>query len=620
MMSVLKRMFPFQVVFLFIFCFFSLNSYAQVSCTASAPSRVEVGQTFEYRVVLNEKPSKIAAANFQNFRVVGGPNQSSSSSISIINGKTTSSNTYTYTYYLQAEKKGTYGIPGTAFIVGGSQITSNSISITVDEASGNAQPARQGQQQAVANAPSLSKDEVYIKAFASKSNPYQGEEVIITYKLYVGSGVNGGFQITNINQPSLNGLWSYQLGDPNSEVPQTYETIDGKRYIVLEVSKNAVFPQKSGEINISPLEMDVTARVIYQAQRSTSVWDQFFGGGQRAQDYQLPIKSNGVKLNVKPLPANGKPDDFSGLAGSFTMKSSLSRNELNANDATNLIITISGSGNIQHIENLKINFPPDFDIAEPKITDNINTKGSNVTGSRSFEYILIPRTQGDFTLSPVTFSYFDTKSKSYKTLQSESFQITVAKGENGDAAVTATSFGNNQKDIKVLDRDIRYIKNSNRPFHQVKATFFASAWYFALLLCPVLLFVIFLVFRRKQIENRRDIAGTKDRKANKVARKRLNKAQKLLHENKPEEFYIEISKALWGYMSDKLRIPLSQLSLDSVETKLREKKLDEEAIREFLDTLQQCEFARFAPGDSTQLMKEMYEKTLSFITKIEKKQ
>ena len=603
---------------IFVSLLFFNQAQSQTTCNAKAPSQVGVGQTFEYTVSLNEKPSKIASSNFNNFTIVGGPSQGASTSISSINGQTTQISSYYYTYYLRADKTGSFTIPGTSFIVNGKQVTSNSVKISVLEGSpqqSSASNRGQSSRQTVNSSPTLDKNEIMIKAFASRSTPYEGEEVIITHKLYIGEGVNGGYQVTKVNMPTQNGLWSYQLGDIDADPPKSYETINGKRYLVLEIRQTAVFPQKSGKITITPLEMDIIARVIYQARSGGSVWDQFFGGGQRAQDHKLNIKSNSITLNVKKLPIANRPDNFSGIVGNFSIKSSLSRTELKANDATNLVITITGKGNLQHIEQLDIKFPPDFDVTEPNISDNINTRNRAVYGSRSFEYVMIPRSEGDFTIPQASFSYFDPTTQTYKTISSESYNIKVSKGDGSGVTTTQS----NQKSIKILDRDIRFIKNSSKSFHTVSSPFFATPWYFTLLLLPLLLFVIFLIVWRKQIEKNSNIVMMRDKKAKKVAKKRLKKASILLNENKKEDFYIEISKVLWGYLSDKYHIPLSQLSMESVEARFKEKGLEKESVDEFLATLNQCEFARFAPGDSSQLMKEMYDLTSDFIIKIEQK-
>ncbi len=603
------------ILLLLLFSGFSLT--AQVTCSASAPPRVEVGQSFQYTVTLNTQPSRITGIDFAHFRVASGPQSTSSSQSTYANGQVQHTQSFSYTYILIAEKEGSFVIPGTEFVVNGDKIKSNNVTVTVVPAGKGGSRQQSGNSQSTQSAPpEVGKNDVFVRGYASKSNPYQGEQVIITYKLYI-SPIFSGSNINNVNLPSQADLWSYQLGDPNSPAPRTTEVVNNKQYTVFEIRQQAVFPQKSGEIIISPMEMDFTGAIAYHAQGGGSIWDQLFGGGYRTQDYQLKLVSNSIKLNVKQLPANKVPGSFNGMVGNFNIKSSLSRNELKANDATNFTVTISGSGNIQHIEALNIAFPADFDVTDPKITDNISHTHLGVTGSRTFEYVIIPRSQGDFTIPVAEFSYFDLKSGSYKTLLTEEYQLKIEKSDG--ESTSATTFSN-QKDIKVLDRDIRFIKTSGNAYRKSTAPFFASSWYFIFLLAPILIFILFLIIVRKQIEAKKNIILTKDKKANKVARKRLKTAHKLLTGDDTEAFYIEISKVLWGYMSDKFHIPLSQLSIETVEGRLQKKGLVQDSIQEFINTLQQCEFARFAPGDPEKLKYEMYDLTHDFITKIEKKQ
>lgn len=608
-------------VIIFIISFYA-DVYAQVSCTAQAPSQVGVGQAFRYQVTLNEKPSKISSPNFANFDVLNGPSQGSSTSVSIVNGQMSKSSSYTYTYTLSASKEGSYTIPPMTFTVDGSSVKSNSVTIKVVEGSSGGGGSQQGQsgqrgrQQSQQQASSFDKKDVFVKAYCSNTNPYVGEQVIVTHKLYVPSSVNGGYQVTHVNAPTQTGLWSYTLGNPDAEAPRTTETIDGKKYTVFEVRRTAVFPQKSGQITVTPFEIGFVARVIYTAAPSNDPFDMFFGSRQYAQDYELDLKSNSVVLHCKELPKAGKPDDFSGLVGSFTISSNLSRNELKTNDAANLTITISGTGNLQHIEAPLMDFPSDFDVTDPKISDQINTAGNSVTGSRNFEYIIIPREAGEFSIPSASFSYFDIKTHSYKTLKTEVYKVKVEKGK-GDAGTAVVSA--NQKDIKFLSKDIRYIKTNGNAFHAQRTDFYGSPWFIVALILPFLLLLIFIIVWRKTMETKQDVALMKDRKANKVAKKRLKRAGQLLKAGQKEDFYVEISQVLWGYMSDKFRIPLSVLSMDTVEEKLREKKVRDEDVNDFLTTLNQCEFARFAPGDSTQMMNEMFDRARDFMVKIERR-
>jgi len=579
---------------------------AQTTCVASAPSQIRVGQPFNYTVTLNEKATQISTTNFNHFNVLNGPSSGYSSSISTVNGRTTQNTTYTYTYTLSAKAEGTFTIPPTSFKVDNKTIKSNPITITVIPGATPNQNQRSGQQ---SNSKFNEKD-VFIKASASKSNPFVGEQVIITHKLYVGPTVNGGYRVDNINIPTQSGLWTYTLGDQNGTAKQSTEVIDGKRFTVFEIRKTAVFPQKAGEITVTPMEMKFIARVITQQSSGDPFFDQFFGN-QSARDYELNIKSNSVTLNVKPLPTSSQPDNFSGLTGSFTIKALLSRDQLKTNDATNLTITVSGTGNIQHIEKLNIDFPSGIDVTDPKITDNINTKGTQVSGTRIFEYVIIPRNDGTFTIPSGSFSFFDLKTNSYKSINTESFSIKVEKG-SGDNSIAETH--SNQKKIKILGNDIRFIKTGKidaKPIHFTP--FFGSSTYWTLFLTPILFGILLIILRRKQIEYYSNVALVKNKRAKKIAQKSLQNGLKLLKQNQIDLFYVEISRALWGYISDKYHIPLSQLSLETVENRLTEKGIPVEIVKKFIDTLQQCEFARFSPTDKSILMNEMYSKALDFI-------
>ena len=587
--------------------------FSQVTCTASAPPQVAVGQNFTFTFALSQRAQQIASLQFPGFDVLSGPNQSSSSYTSMINGQTTQSNTYSYSYTLRAQKEGSFTVPVATFVVDGNHVKSNSVQINVvaSQQAGTPQAQQQtgsrnqqSQQQAV-----FDKNDVFVRASASKTNPYQGEQVIITHKLYVGQSVNGGYRVNSATMPTQNGLWSYTLGDPKDENAAKQEVLNGKKYAVHEIKKTAVFPQRTGEITVTPMELGFTAGVIVQQSSGDPFFDRFFGGRQNAQSFDLDVKSNAIQLNVKSLPQNNKPDNFSGLVGHFTLSSSLSRAQLKANDATNLTITISGTGNLQHIDPLDIEFPADFDVTEPRVADNINTKGNSVTGSRTFEYVIIPRNEGNFTIPKAAFSFFDPQSNSYKTFITQEFTLQIEKG-SGQVAVSTTSF---QKDIKVLGNDIRFIKTSNFNLKPVGAAFFGSSRYFAALLLPVLLLLFFIIIWRKQIELRSNVALMRHKKANKVARKTLKAAKKLLEEKNKTQFYLEISRALWGFLSDKYHIPISQLSVENVTAKLMQVGVFEQTIQNFVETLQQCEFARFAPGDTSEIMQEMYQRATAFI-------
>lgn len=597
--------------------------HAQFTCKAEARSEVSVGEYFQLRFVLNDKPSSAPRLNLQNFAVVNGPSVSSSSSVSIINGKTTSEHSYTYTYTLAAQKEGTYTIPAVTFTSGNEQTRSNALTIRVSSSSSQGggggyqaqsqQPQRSQSQQSSA---SFNKNDYFIRATASNASPYVGEQVVVHYKLYI-STQSSGYQASINSMPSANGCWTYELGDKNAEPKRTVETINGKQYYATEIRSIAAYPQKEGTIKLSPLELDLMVQVIVQQQRASTgdpFFDAFFGGGitNIPQNMELKLKSNEISLHVKPLPKANQPADFSGLVGSFAMRSELTKNSLPANDATNLKITISGSGNLQYVSAPELNMPADIDVHEPKITDNIHTTVSGVSGSRTFEYILIPRNAGKYTIAPVTFTYYDKAKGKYQTLTSSEYTLNVSKAKGGSTVYSSSA---NKEDIKILGTDIRYIK-TDKNIKKNHFSIVSSSIYWVLILLPFIILFILVILMRKKIQENKNIAVVKGKKAAKTAKKRLKKAEKLLHAGDSKAFYEEISQVLWGYVSDKFHLPLSQLSLDTAEEKLLERHMDADMIAVFINTLKDCEYVRYAPSSDITPQK-MYDQTFEFITKIE---
>ena len=599
--------------------FFSVNELStQVTCTTKAPQQVQVGQQFQVSFSLNERPntSKLPALNFANFTMVQNPHESYSSSSSWVNGQMSSSTTYTYTYVLVANKEGTFTLPSVPFVVNNQNVNSNAATIQVVAAS-TQNTQQQQRSQGGTSAQTFNKDDFFVKASVSNANPYVGEQVIVNYKLYIGpQAYRYQGNVTAI--PSSQGFWTYDLTDKKAAPKRYEEVINGKRYVVEELRAIAAYPQKSGKLTITPLTVDLIVQVPVQQQRQRSndpfesLFNDPFFGGTRLQNMELKLSSNAVTITARETPTDRKPIDYSGLVGSFTITSKLSRDKLVANDAANLSITISGSGNLQMIDKLNIEFPSDIDVQEPSIKDNIKTSLSGISGSRTFEYILIPRAAGKFTIPSATFSYFDKGKNSYVTLSTQTMQLIVEKGKEG-ASYTRTS---NKKDLQVMGSDIRHIK-TNVPLQMTEKPFFLSVTYWIGLCLPILLLFVVILLLRKRIENQKNRAAVRDKRASKLARKRLNKAEKLLKNKHDTDLYIEISQALWGYVSDKFRIPLGQLSLDTASQKLKERNMEASSIAEFLETLNQCEQVRFAPSSEI-TPEKMYERTFNFITKIER--
>lgn len=493
---------------------------------------------------------------------------------------------------------------------------SNSVSIKVVKGSGNSSPGNSKNMPAAGG--NLSENDVFLKAVPSNSNPLQGEQITVTYKLYTCLPVS----MSGIDKiPSYQGFWSQDLLKEKDKFAQYNEDINGQKYIVAEIRKVALFPQKNGKLVIDPLQVTIVAQLQKKAKRNSfndPLFDNLFDDsffGSSVQNVQKILRSNAISIDVKPLPALNRPADFSGAVGSFTFTPFIDRTTLKANEALTLRFTITGKGNLNLIEKPAIIFPPDFESYDPKIIDNISSSASGVSGSRTFEYLVIPRNAGEYTIKPVSFSYFDIGRNTYVRLQSPQYTIWVQRGESTDPL--SNNRGTDQEDIKYLGNDIRYIHIGPVQLSKQGDFFFGSTLFYLLLLLPALLFSIIALVWKNQMKKRSDIAFMRNKKATQIATSRLRKAKTHLTAAQQEIFYNEISLALWGYMSDKFNLRLSELSTESVHEALHQKHVNEEIIDQFTETLHHCEYARFAPGDKSTIMEQIYNEALNIITKIE---
>ena len=578
-----------------------LNSYFQVTYTLSGGT----AQSF-YR------PS------FKNFNIIGQYQSTGGGMTIIVNGKTIQggSDESSWTFQLSPTSIGKFTIDAAKAIVNGQSVLSNSLSIEVT-AGANKQNNTNQQNKSNTKVDASGKD-LYIQAFADKTNPLQGEQVIVTFKIYTRIPVTQ-YAINKLS--SFTGFWSQDLLKDIKNPQQYTETVNGVQYSTAIIRKVALFPQQCGALTINSLEVECLAQV--KSQKQSSVFDNFFNDPffnipnmfDSYQNVKKKIYSNPLTIYVRPLPVANKPSSFKGAVGYFSMNSEIDKTELKANDAATLKFTISGKGNLNLIDKLDIDFPPDLETYDPKLTDNIISNDAGISGSRTFEYLIIPRNPGTYKIKPINFSYYDLTKQSYVTLSSPEYTLKVGKG-SGSSNVTVS--GINQEDIKYIGSDIRYIKNQTFSVHQIGSFFFGSWTFFLLFFLPLVLFIIFVIVWRKQLKERSNIALMKNKKATKVALRRLKKASHYLQVNDKISFYDEIFKALWGYLSDKLNIPIADLSKDTITLGLQQKKVDEGTIAQFVETLNNCEFARFAPSGESITMQSIFDEAMSIITKIEK--
>jgi hypothetical protein len=591
-----------------------LHAEGTVTFTAAAPDVVVSGDQFRLTYTVNtQKVRDFRAPSIKGFEVLMGPSRSQQSSTQIINGNVTSSSSITYTYILMAEKEGTFTIPGATISADGETKTSNSVKIKVlppDQASGTsgstgANRNRSGQTTQAAGS-KITGNDLFITATASKTNVYEQEAVLLTYKVYTTVDLR---QLRG-DMPTLSGIYTQEVDLPQKKT-FSLEHYNGRNYNTTVWSQYILFPQKTGKIEIPSITFE---GVVAQQVASADPFDAFFNGGSNYTEVKKNIVSPKVVLNVSPLPA-GKPDNFSGGVGEFTLSSTLSKQEVVTNDAVTLKLTIKGLGNMKLISNPEIDFPKDFEVYDPKEDNQFELTREGISGTKTIEYLVIPRHPGDFTIPAVEFSYFDLKAKQYKTLKTEPYTLKVEKG-NGNAEQVISDF-TSKEDLKVLGQDVRYIKQGDTTLTRKGDYFFGSLGYWLWYLIPFVLFVVVGIVCRKQALENANLTKVRTKKANKTATKRMKAAGKLLADGKREAFYDEVLKALWGYVSDKLSIPVSQLSKDNIEEELTRYGVDADLTKTFLDALNECEFARYAPGNAGETMDKVYATAVDVISRME---
>ena len=599
-----------KVILFFILISTVIGAWADgITFTANAPEVVVSGDQFRLSYTINsQKVRDFRAPSIQGFEVLMGPSRSTQSSTQIVNGNVTSTSTITFTYILMAGKEGDYKIPGATIVADGDNYTSNSVEIKVlppDQSSGASSGSSARSSRNQVNSGRITDKELFMLATASKTNVYEQEAILLTYKVYTQVNLTA----LDGDIPDLKGFHTQEVELPNQKT-FTLEHYNGRNYNTTIWRQLVLFPQQTGKIEIPSVTFEGT---ISQRVASADPFDAFFNGGNYV-NINKNIVTPKLVIDVKELPA-GKPTNFSGGVGEFTISSSISTQDLKTNDAVTIKLVISGTGNMKLINTPEVAFPQDFEIYDPKVENKFNLTRNGLAGSKVIEYLAIPRHAGTFTIPPIEFSYFDLKSQSYKTLKTDAYTLNVAKGE-GNADQVVANF-TSKEDLKVLGQDIRYIKTGKTNLTPKDDYFFGSMSYYMWYLIPLTLFIAFMAVYRKQDMENANVAKVRTKKANKVATKRMKNAGKLLAEKKSEAFYDEVLKALWGYISDKLSMPVSQLSKDNIEEELQKHQVSDELIKEFINNLNDCEFARYAPGNQDEKMDKIYSSAIDVISKME---
>lgn len=610
-----------KLLYIIAIMFIAMNyveAQSDVTFRTICKKQVSVGEQFQVSYELNGDGKDFRSPNFTNFEVIGGPFSSTSSSVQIINGSVTKTNTQTYSFHLRAIKEGNFTMPQASITVDKKRITSEPCEINV-VASQNGNSTYSGSSNN-GNNDSQANDnarEVFLEAIPNKRKVYLGEQIMLTYRIYYTIPIS---QLTVSKSPSYAGFWTKDVTNNNGTLQQSSVIRDGKQYNVATIQEIVLFPQKSGKLAIDPLDITCLAQVRQQKNRSQSYdpFEDFFGDvfGTTYTNVRKDIKSQPIEIEVIPLPNNNKPQSFKGAVGQFTFTTKIDKSELKVNEAFTFTVTVSGKGNIELLELPKPIFPPDFEVYDPKISTSIKDNALGISGSKKAEYIVIPRVSGNFKLESTEFSYFNPTLDKYETLRSDVSQIIVNKSENGTGNNTVYTPG--QADIKYLGSDILHINASNNKLNITGITFYMSTIYIIILCIMIIVFIVALVIFKRNVKLNKDQVLVKNKQATKVAKKRLNNAYNFLKANNQNSFYEEFSQALWGYISDKLNIARSQLSMESVKEIMLDKNVGEDIVNEFIELLNNCEFARFAPGDSSKKMDDLYNKGIELITKAEK--
>ena len=591
-----------------------------LSFQASAPGKVIAGRPFQLTYTLNKRVRELQPPEFNGFDYLAGPYTSQSSSTSFVNGKRTSTFTLTYTYTLMGSTPGTYSLAPAAVTIDGQKHSSNGLKITVlppDEPSAQQSATTSANtssrpQNTDASSSTTTTDNIFVRTIVTKTRVYEQEALQVSYRLYV-AGVDFSQMTNNIKLPEFTGFLKQELdlGDRQFEL----EHYNGRNYQVATLFAFLLYPQHSGDITIDPARFEAILRVETRSQMR-SIFDDFFGS---YQNVSKTLTAPGVTIHVQPLPA-GKPAGFSGAVGHFSLDHSISTRQLKTNEAFTLKIDIRGTGNMKLIKTPAVDWPEGFEAYDPKVNNNYKTTGSGISGTKSVEYLAIPRAAGTYTIPALTFSYFDVNAGQYRTLSSDAYTIEVQRSPNeSDNTSTVQHYSAVKEDIKTLGTDIRYIDAKPLPAAErtsAEREDINRSWLWLFYVVPLLIAVtIFIIFRRRIRENA-DLTRMRYKRANKVAQKRLKQASKLLQAEQKELFYAEIERAAVSYLSDRLSIPTADLNKDNIAEVLRSKGVEEQLITRMNELLSTAEFARYAPSTG-QAMQSLYDSTASLINDLE---
>ena len=568
--------------------------------TMEAPEAVAVGDQFRLSFTLNESGSDLQLPDLSNFDLLMGPSTSQSSSFQMINGKTTQSTSFSYIFVLRAKKEGKFTIRPASIKVDGKTYESNSLDIQVVKGQPQQQQSSAAQQgtQAQEATPTgnISKENLFVRLSLDKSSVSKGEQIRATVKLYISQNVPlNGFD--ELKLPSYEGFWTKEIDVPQ-QVNFTREVYNGKIYQVGILKKTILFPQQTGNIKIDPFE--ITCLVRQKVRQQQGLFDDFF---DNYRVVKAKVVSDPITVNVKDLP--NQPANYSGAVGNFNFTGALDKTDIKSNEAVTLKLTVNGSGNLTLINPPKIELPEDFEAYEPKTNQNTVANDNGLSGSVSFEYLFIPRFAGNFKIPAIEFVYFNPSTRQYETRSTQAFTLNVQKGSDDQNAAVVNSYS--KEGVKMIGKDIRFIKQNTSELQPKGISFYGTLGFYSVYGLSLLAFSLVYVVNRKKIKESANLALVRNKRANKIALKRLKAAAGHMKNNKAELFYESVIKALWGYLSDKLSIPVADLNRERASANLLKRGIDQVVVDELMRLIDDCEFARFAPAAYSGTMKEMYD-------------
>ncbi len=602
-------------IFLYLTLVVSTVFAEDIEFRASAPAQVISGKPFQITYTVNKDGRDLRIPEFEVFDILAGPYTSTSSSTQWLNGKRTSSYTKTFTYTLSATKEGTFSIRPATIQIDKETYTSNGLKITVlppDQTPANTNNAADNSQSQSSVGASTDNDrtgDIFIRTIVSKTNVHEQECILLSYKLYF-AGVDVAQFTNNTTIPDFKGFLKQEidLGDIQTEL----EHYNNRNYQTAVLYQTLLYPQHSGTIKIEPASFEAVLRVRNRVQ-THSIFSSFF---DTYSNVTRKLKSPGVSINVDALP-KGKPKSFSGGVGQYQITSSLSTDQLHTNEAVTLRLEIKGNGNLKLLKTPTVEWPEGFEVYDPKVTNNFKTTVNGTSGTKTIEYLAISRASGDFTIPAIEFSYFDTQSDTYNVLSTPEYTLYVQR--SADDANTAVVVGNHteKENIKQLNSDIRYIYTGELPVAKRTMLHFGDLVFWLCYLIPLLLATILFIIFHRQIRENADLVKVRYKKANKTAQRRLRKAKGLMTEGNKEQFYEEIERAAWTYLSDRLSIPTADLNKENISQILSRKGVADDIIKQVLALLSNAEFARYAPAATGYKMQDIYQETIQLIDQLE---